>query len=164
MHRVAVKRDPLLRRAPHGAARRHRMGAGEVQIRQHRRRFARKTSVRPFLHQERFDWFGSADHVPDCQDCSVAPGCVIMTKIKYVFWIAAAMVGYSYLGYPAWLWLRSRWSPRPVRRGSAAPAVSAVMVVRNEEAVIGRQTLKLLSLRYSPPTADHLVVSAVFDD
>ena len=39
-----------------------------------------------------------------------------MTKMKYIFWIAAALVGYSYLGYPVWLWLRSRWSPRPVRR------------------------------------------------
>ncbi len=72
--------------------------------------------------------------------------------MKYVFWIAAALIGYSYLGYPAWLWLRSRWSPRPVRRGfvesTAAPAVSAVMVVRNEEAVIARKLENLLTLDY----------------
>jgi cellulose synthase/poly-beta-1,6-N-acetylglucosamine synthase-like glycosyltransferase len=82
-----------------------------------------------------------------------------MTKIKYVFWIAAALVGYSYLGYPAWLWLRSRWSPRPVRRGSAAPAVSAVMVVRNEEAVIARKLENLLTLDYPPAKLDVVVVS-----
>jgi len=52
-------------------------------------------------------------------------------KMRWVFWLAAAVIGYSYLGYPAWLWLRSRWSPRPVRRGSGEPSVSAVMVVRN---------------------------------
>src|ERR1700694_4184220 len=94
-----------------------------------------------------------------------------MTKIKYIFWIAAALIGYSYLGYPAWLWLRSRWSPRPVRRssgqgsgqssgrGSAAPAVSAVMVVRNEEAVIARKIENLLTLDYPRAKLDVVVVS-----
>ncbi len=48
---------------------------------------------------------------------ATASAIVIIMKMKYVFWLAASLVGYSYLGYPAWLWLRSRWSPRPVRRG-----------------------------------------------
>jgi len=84
-------------------------------------------------------------------------------KIKYIFWLAAALIGYSYLGYPAWLWLRSRWSPRPVRRGfvesPAAPAVSAVMVVRNEEAVIARKLQNLLTLDYPRAKLDVVVVS-----
>jgi poly-beta-1,6-N-acetyl-D-glucosamine synthase len=98
-----------------------------------------------------------------------------MTKIKYIFWIAAALIGYSYLGYPAWLWLRSRWSPRPVRRSSgqsfgqssgqssghssAVPAVTAVMVVRNEEAVIARKLENLLTLDYPHEKLDLVVVS-----
>ena len=98
-----------------------------------------------------------------------------MTKMKYIFWIAAALIGYSYLGYPAWLWLRSRWSPRPVRRSSgqssgrssgqssdqssAVPAVTAVMVVRNEEAVIARKLENLLTLDYPHAKLDILVVS-----
>src|ERR1700675_4800153 len=92
--------------------------------------------------------------------------------MRYVFWLAAALIGYSYLGYPAWLWLRSRWSPRPVRRSSgesssrssgrrsgqrsAAPAVTAVMVVRNEEAVIAHKLENLLTLEY--PGAKVVVV------
>ena len=92
-------------------------------------------------------------------------------KMKYVFWLSAALIGYSYMGYPAWLWLRSRWSPRPVRRssgqgcgqssarGSAAPAVSAVMVVRNEEAVIARKIENLLTLDYPQAKLDVVVVS-----
>ncbi len=84
-------------------------------------------------------------------------------KMKYIFWIAAALIGYSYLGYPAWLWLRSRWSPRPVRRGfvesTAAPAVSAVMVVRNEEAVIARKLENLLTLDYPQAKLDVVVIS-----
>jgi cellulose synthase/poly-beta-1,6-N-acetylglucosamine synthase-like glycosyltransferase len=86
-----------------------------------------------------------------------------MMKIKYIFWIAAVLVGYSYLGYPAWLWLRSRWSPRPVRRGfverSAAPTVSAVMVVRDEEAGIARKLENLLTLDYPQAKLDVVVVS-----
>ncbi|MGB8013303.1 MAG: glycosyltransferase family 2 protein [Terriglobales bacterium] len=84
-------------------------------------------------------------------------------EIQCVFWLAAALVGYSYVGYPAWLWLRSRWSPRPVRRGyvenSAEPPVSAVMVVRNEEAVIARKLDNLLALDYPPAKLDVVVVS-----
>ncbi len=84
-------------------------------------------------------------------------------KMKFVFWVAAALVGYSYLGYPAWLWLRSRWSPRPVRRGfvdgSSAPAVTAVMVVRNEEAMVVRKLDNLLTLDYPPAKFDVVVVS-----
>jgi poly-beta-1,6-N-acetyl-D-glucosamine synthase len=85
-------------------------------------------------------------------------GAIVM-KIKYIFWIAAVLVGYSYLGYPAWLWLRSRWSPRPVRRGSNLPAVSAVIVVRNEEAVIARKLENLLTLDYPQDKLDIVVVS-----
>ena len=86
-----------------------------------------------------------------------------LTKMKYVFWIAAALVGYSYLGYPVWLWLRSRWSPRPVRRGVveslSAPAVSAVMVARNEEAVVARKIENLLTLDYPQKQLEVVVVS-----
>jgi cellulose synthase/poly-beta-1,6-N-acetylglucosamine synthase-like glycosyltransferase len=82
-----------------------------------------------------------------------------MPKMKYLFWIAASLVGYSYLGYPAWLWLRSRWSPRPVRRSSDEPSVSAVMVVRNEEAVIARKLENLLTLDYPKEKLEVVIVS-----
>jgi poly-beta-1,6-N-acetyl-D-glucosamine synthase len=87
----------------------------------------------------------------------------IVMKMKFVFWLAAALVGYSYLGYPVWLWLRCRWSPRPVRRGlvdgSTAPAVTAVMVVRNEEDIVARKLDNLLTLDYPPAKLDVVVVS-----
>lgn len=84
-------------------------------------------------------------------------------KMKYVFWLAALLVGYSYLGYPAWLWLRSRWSPRPVRRSAGGtgpiPSVSAVMVALNEEAVIARKIENLLTLDYPEEKLNVVVVS-----
>lgn len=80
-------------------------------------------------------------------------------KMKYIFWLAAAVVGYSYFGYPLWLWLRSRFAPRPVRRGSATPSVSAIMVVRNEEAVIARKLENLFTLDYPQQKFEVVVVS-----
>ena len=79
--------------------------------------------------------------------------------MKWVFWLAASVVGYSYLGYPLWLWLRSRWSPRPVRRGSDEPSVSVVMVARNEEAVLGQKLENLLKLDYPAEKLNVVVVS-----
>jgi poly-beta-1,6-N-acetyl-D-glucosamine synthase len=79
--------------------------------------------------------------------------------MKYIFWFSAAWVGYSYFGYPMWLWLRSRWSPRPVRRSSFQPTVSAVMVVRNEESVIARKLDNLLTLDYPAEKLEVIVVS-----
>jgi cellulose synthase/poly-beta-1,6-N-acetylglucosamine synthase-like glycosyltransferase len=79
--------------------------------------------------------------------------------MKWVFWLAAALIGYSYLGYPVWLWLRSCWSPRPVRRGHELLSVTAVMVVRNEEAVLARKLENLLSLDYPRDRFDVVVVS-----
>jgi cellulose synthase/poly-beta-1,6-N-acetylglucosamine synthase-like glycosyltransferase len=79
--------------------------------------------------------------------------------MKWLFWFAASLIGYSYLGYPVWLWLRSRWSPRPVRRSAGEPSVSAVMVVRNEEAVIARKLENLLTLDYPPEKLEVVVVS-----
>ena len=83
----------------------------------------------------------------------------IAVKMRFVFWSAAALVEYSYLGYPLWLWLRSRCSPRPVRRGSSAQSVSAVMVVRNEEAVIAGKLGNLLALDYPQDKLEVIVVS-----
>jgi poly-beta-1,6-N-acetyl-D-glucosamine synthase len=79
--------------------------------------------------------------------------------MKYLFWISGALVGYSYLGYPAWLWLRARWSPRPVRRGSITPSVSVVMVVRNEEATLARKLDNLIALEYPADRLEIIVVS-----
>jgi biofilm PGA synthesis N-glycosyltransferase PgaC len=79
--------------------------------------------------------------------------------MKWVFWIASTVIGYSYLGYPAWLWLRSRWSPKPVRRGVVEPEVSALLVARNEEAVIAGKVENLLALDYPPEKLEIVAVS-----
>jgi cellulose synthase/poly-beta-1,6-N-acetylglucosamine synthase-like glycosyltransferase len=79
--------------------------------------------------------------------------------MKWVFWTAAVTIGYAYVGYSAWLWVRSLCAPRPVRRGATEPPVSAVMVVRNEEAVLVRKLQNLLSLEYPREKMEIVVVS-----
>ncbi len=84
--------------------------------------------------------------------------------MKWVFWIAVATIGYAYFGYAVWLWLRSRWSPRPVRRGRVEPAVSAIVVVRNEAGVIAGKLENLLTLDYPASNMEVVVVSDGSDD
>lgn len=77
--------------------------------------------------------------------------------MKWVFWIAAALIGYTYVGYACWLRLRLLWRYRPALRGATTPSVSIVMVVRNEESVLESKLLNLLGLDY--PACQIIVVS-----
>ena len=79
--------------------------------------------------------------------------------MKWAFWIAVAVVAYSYAGYALWLWLRKQWAPRPVRRGEIELQVSAVMVVRNEEGILADKLKNLLTLDYPPEKLKVVVVS-----
>src|SRR6202167_4028777 len=79
--------------------------------------------------------------------------------MKWVFWASAVVIAYAYVGYSLLLWVRSWWSPRPVMRGTDTPAVSAVMVVRNEEAAIGPKLQNLLTLEYPAEKLEVVVVS-----
>ncbi|MFZ3264138.1 MAG: glycosyltransferase family 2 protein [Terriglobales bacterium] len=84
--------------------------------------------------------------------------------MKWVFWIAAALIADAYVGYPVWLWFRSWWSPRPVLRGLAEPTVSAAMIVRNEESVIAAKLDNLFALDYPAEKLEIVVVSDGSED
>jgi len=84
--------------------------------------------------------------------------------MKFVFWFSASVIAYCYLGYVSYLWVRSRLLPRPVRRGGDEPAVSVLLVVKNEEAVIAGKLRNLLALDYPPEKLEVIVVSDGSDD
>jgi len=84
--------------------------------------------------------------------------------MKFVFWFSASVIAYCYLGYLIYLWIRSHLSPRPVRRGTNEPAVSVLMVVRNEEQVIASKLKNVLTLAYPPEKLEVVVVSDGSDD
>jgi biofilm PGA synthesis N-glycosyltransferase PgaC len=79
--------------------------------------------------------------------------------MRFVFWAAAGIIVYTYLGYAALLWVRSRWRPRPVKSGPCLPSISIVLVVRNEAACIERKLKNLMELNYPPDRAEILVAS-----
>jgi biofilm PGA synthesis N-glycosyltransferase PgaC len=79
--------------------------------------------------------------------------------MRWVFWCAVVVIGYTYAGYPLWLWVRSRLKPWPVQTGANEPLVSIVMVVRNEEKAVARKMENLLALDYPEQSAEVVVVS-----
>lgn len=95
------------------------------------------------------------DYDPANQDRAVAPD----NAMKFVFWAATGVIGYTYFGYALWLWVRSRWRPRPVRSGPYLPFISIGLVVRNEAARLERKMKNLMELDYPPDRVEILLVS-----
>jgi len=79
--------------------------------------------------------------------------------MKAVFWSAAGLIAYAYIGYPCWLWLRRRWWSRPVRASEYTPTISVVMVVRNETAHLEPKLRNLFSLDYPAQQTEFIIVS-----
>jgi len=79
--------------------------------------------------------------------------------MTWIFWLAAALVAYTYVGYAGWLRLRMLWRSRPVMRSAITPPISVVMVVRNEEKIVGSKLQNLLSLDYPADRLEIVVVS-----
>jgi poly-beta-1,6-N-acetyl-D-glucosamine synthase len=79
--------------------------------------------------------------------------------MKYLFWLAAGLITYTYLGYACWLRVRMLWRSRPVQRGSSTPLVSIAMVVRNEQQVLETKLQNLKALDYPADRCQIIVVS-----
>jgi cellulose synthase/poly-beta-1,6-N-acetylglucosamine synthase-like glycosyltransferase len=84
--------------------------------------------------------------------------------MKWVFWLAAGLIAYTYVGYACWLRLRMLWRFRPVQRWSYVsapdtPLVSIVMVVRNEEQILETKLQNLLGLDYPADRCQIIVIS-----
>ncbi|HEY3973296.1 MAG TPA: glycosyltransferase family 2 protein [Candidatus Sulfotelmatobacter sp.] len=79
--------------------------------------------------------------------------------MRWAFWLSAGLVAYTYLGYACWLRVRLLWRARPVQHGDAAPPVSIVMIVRNEEKILADKLENLLSLDYPAEECQIIVVS-----
>lgn len=79
--------------------------------------------------------------------------------MKWVFWSAASLIAYTYVGYVGWLWLRARLWPWPVLCGQQEPYVSIMMVVRNEERWLESKLRNLLELDYPQERCQIVVVS-----
>ncbi|MFZ0320831.1 MAG: glycosyltransferase family 2 protein [Candidatus Sulfotelmatobacter sp.] len=79
--------------------------------------------------------------------------------MRWIFWLAALLIAYTYIGYAGWLWLRSRLRPWPVLRAQQEPFLSIVMIVRNEERWIEAKLRNLLELDYPQVRYEIVLVS-----
>jgi len=78
--------------------------------------------------------------------------------VRFVFWLSLLGVFYSYLGYPALIWLLARLHPRPWIWRPISPAVSIVLAVHNGAALLPRKIQHLLELDY-PNIQEIILVS-----
>jgi poly-beta-1,6-N-acetyl-D-glucosamine synthase len=76
-----------------------------------------------------------------------------------VYWLVAALIGYTYIGYPSLVWLIARFTPLRVRLRAVTPTVTFVVVAHNEGRRITRRVRNLLSLDYPPAKRQIVVVS-----
>jgi glycosyltransferase involved in cell wall biosynthesis len=66
--------------------------------------------------------------------------------MKAVFWLSLAVIAYTYVGYPAIMYLLARFRAKPWRKGDFNGSVSIVMAVHNGAEKIGAQVDHLTSL------------------
>ncbi len=77
-----------------------------------------------------------------------------------LFWGAVVLIAYTYLLFPALVFLRSRLSRRPYKTGDITPNVSMIIAAHNEANSIGAKLDNLLALAYP---RDHLEVVIASD-
>jgi len=83
---------------------------------------------------------------------------------RWLFWMSAAIIAYTYLGYPLWLYLRSRFAPQPWAQAPITPRISIIMPVHNGEALLQKKIEHLLTLDYPQDGAEIIIVSDGSDD
>lgn len=76
-----------------------------------------------------------------------------------LFWSATALLAWTYVGYPAALWIAALVRPRPGATASLTPSVSVVIAAHDEADCIRQKVDNLLSLDYPAERLEVLVGS-----
>jgi cellulose synthase/poly-beta-1,6-N-acetylglucosamine synthase-like glycosyltransferase len=77
---------------------------------------------------------------------------------------AAAVVGYTYVVFPALVLVRARLRPRPFRSAPITPSVSLVIAARNEAGALPAKLDNLLALDYPRDRLEVVIASDGSDD
>ncbi len=76
-----------------------------------------------------------------------------------LFWLATAVIGYTYVGFPLLVLARARWRPRPARTAAIEPSVSVIIAAHDEQASIGDRVDNLLALDYPADRLEVVIAS-----
>ena len=68
--------------------------------------------------------------------------------MEALFWTVIAALAYTFVGYPALVFVLAQLRPRPPRRGDVQPTVSVLVAAYNEEALMDRRIENCLALDY----------------
>jgi len=77
--------------------------------------------------------------------------------------VALAVLCGIWLGYPAWMWCRARWRPRPIRSDAAAAAQRNVAVILATRATAGAVVERVRNLLESAHPAERLSIVVAVD-
>jgi cellulose synthase/poly-beta-1,6-N-acetylglucosamine synthase-like glycosyltransferase len=83
---------------------------------------------------------------------------------KLLFWGSAALVAYTYAGFPLLVLARARLRPRPVRTADWTPPLTLVIAARNEAAVIAQKLDNIFGLDYPAERLQVVVASDGSED
>jgi cellulose synthase/poly-beta-1,6-N-acetylglucosamine synthase-like glycosyltransferase len=84
--------------------------------------------------------------------------------MQVCFWLGAALLFYTYAGYPLLLALVSRVRPRPVRQAEWTPLVSVIITAYNEERDLAAKLENTLALDYPAAKLEIIVASDCSSD
>ena len=87
-------------------------------------------------------------------------GSIVTVLFEVIFWLSAACVVYTYIGYPVLLAVMARLWPRATTGVGHPPAlpVSVVLAAHNEESRIGDRIRELVALVAARPAAGEVIV------
>nr|MDQ3744409.1 glycosyltransferase [Acidobacteriota bacterium] len=84
--------------------------------------------------------------------------------LRLVFWLSAAALAYTYVGYPLLVAAFARLRPRPVRRAPLEPKVTVIITAYNEERDLAAKLENTLALDYPKEKLEILVASDCSSD
>lgn len=79
--------------------------------------------------------------------------------MRALFWIASAVVAWTYVGFPTVALLRARWRPREVSAADVTPTVTVVLAAHDEAPSIGPRVADLLRQDYPSELIRFVVAS-----
>lgn len=88
----------------------------------------------------------------------------MLTFLAFCFWASLALLGWTYFGYPLWMYGRAKWRPKPVQKAAITPPVTLLIPAYNEADVIRRKLDNCLTLSYPSDRLQVLVIDDGSDD
>lgn len=82
-----------------------------------------------------------------------------MTTELIIFWTSVGLLAYVYVGYPMFVWLVSRLSPKRVHTGEIEPRVTVLITAFNEEAALPARLANAFAADYPAEKLEVMVAS-----